>query len=133
MPLHDVGMNHSKQTREERPGIFLTNRAAAGKQVKMFKQARAPPTHVKERAYPKQVAQEGDAERYGELIFRKDETVSAAYDKAHMRKAKIRVIASSDLVKTPKPLFWLVVILAGKDLNSTTGQNETNNNCVYWH
>ena len=83
-PLHDVRMNHSKQTREERPGRFLTSRAATGKQVKMFKQVRAPPTHVKERAYSKQVAQDGDAERYGELIFRIDETAFAAYDKAHM-------------------------------------------------
>ena len=133
-PLHDVRMNHSKQTREERPGRFLTSRAATGKQVKMFKQVRAPPFHVKERAYPKQVAQEGDAERYGELIFRIDETAFAAYDKAHMKKTKIIVIASSDLVNTPKPLFWLdVVILAGTDLNSTTGRNETNNNCVNWH
>ena len=86
--------------------------------MKMFKQVRAPPAHVKERAYPKIVAQEGDAEKFGELKFRIDETIFAAYDKAEMRKAKILVIVSSDFVHTSKSLFWPdVVILAGTDLD----------------
>ena len=52
----------------------------------MFRQLKTPPGHVKERAYPKQVNQEGDAQRYGELkAIRKDETIFAAYDKAEMR------------------------------------------------
>ena len=33
----------------------------------MFRQLSSPPGHVKERVYPKQVSQEGDAQRYGEL------------------------------------------------------------------
>ena len=49
--------------------------------MKMFKQKRAPPSHVKERAYPKQVTQEGDVQRYGGMkMIRKDETIFAAYD-----------------------------------------------------
>ena len=69
--LQDVRMNHSEGNREERPGRFLTTRAPIGQRVKMFKQMRAPPSHVKERAYAKQVAQEGDVERYGELKIRR--------------------------------------------------------------
>ena len=64
-PLQDVRMNHSEGNREERPGRFLTTRAPIGQHVKLIKQVRAPPSHVKERAYPKQVAQKGDVERYG--------------------------------------------------------------------
>ena len=48
-PLQDVRMNHSEGNREERPGRFLTTRAPIGQHVKMFKQVRAPPSHVKER------------------------------------------------------------------------------------
>ena len=79
--LQDVRKNHSEQTIEERPGRFLTTRAPTGQHVKMFKQVRAPPAHVKERAYPKQVAQEGDVERFGDLNFKIDEIIFAAYDK----------------------------------------------------
>ena len=43
-----VRMNHSEQNREERPGRFLTSREPTEQQVKMFKQVRAPPAHVKE-------------------------------------------------------------------------------------
>ena len=55
--LEDVRMNHSKQNRVERPGCFMTIRAPTGQNVKMIKQMRAPPAHVKERAYPKTVTQ----------------------------------------------------------------------------
>ena len=53
IPLQDVRMNYNEQTREDRPGRFLTSRAPTGQQVKMFKQVRALPAHVKERAFPK--------------------------------------------------------------------------------
>ena len=43
---------------------------------------------MKDGAYLKTVTQEGDAERYGELQFRIDETIFIAYDKAEMRRAK---------------------------------------------
>ena len=66
-PLKDVGLNHDDGNREERPGRFLTTRAPIGQHVNMFRQVKAPPSHVKERAYPKQVNQEGDAQRYGGL------------------------------------------------------------------
>ena len=95
----------------------MTIRAPTGQHVKMIKQMRAPPAHVKERAYPKTVTIVCDAERHGELKFRIDETIFAAYDKAEMRRAKILVIASSDL-HTFKSLFWHdVKMLAGTDLN----------------
>ena len=55
-PLQNVRMNHSAGNREERPGRFLTTTATIGQHVEMFEQVRAPPSHVKERAYPKQVA-----------------------------------------------------------------------------
>ena len=99
-------MNHSEQKVKERAGNYLTSRATTGQHVKMFKQVRAPPAHVKERAYPKIVTQRGDVERYGELNFRIDETIFAAYDKAETRKAKILVIASSEVVHTSKSFFW---------------------------
>ena len=85
----------------------------------MFRQVKAPPGHVKERAYPKQVNQEGDVQRYGGLkAIKKDETIFAAYDKAEMRKAKIMIVASSDFVYTSKSLFWPdVVMLAAVDLD----------------
>ena len=54
-PLQDVKLNHYEGNREERPGRFLTTRAPIGQHVKMFKQLRAPPSHVKERAYTKQL------------------------------------------------------------------------------
>ena len=74
---------------------------------------------MKERAYPKQVNQEGDVQRYGGLkAIKKDETIFAAYDKAEMRKAKIMVIAKSDFVYTSKSLFWPdVIMLAAIDLD----------------
>ena len=51
----------------------------------MFRQVKAPPGHVKERAYPKQVNQEGDVQRYGGLkAIKKDETIFDAYDKAEI-------------------------------------------------
>ena len=87
-PLQDARMNHSEQNREERPGSFFATRAPTGQHVKMFKQVRVPPAHVKERAYPKKLAQEGDAERYGKLKFRIDEIIFAAYDKTKGRRAE---------------------------------------------
>ena len=76
---------------------------------------------MKERAYPKQVNQEGDVQRYGGLqAIKKDETIFAAYDKAEMRKAKIMIVANSDFVHTSKSPFWPDVIkLAAVDLDLT--------------
>ena len=105
-PLRDRRKNHSEQNGEERAGKYSTSRAPTAQHVKMIKQVRSPPAHVKERAYPKIVTQRGDAERYGELNFRIDETIFAAYDKAETRKAKILVIASSDVAHASKSLFW---------------------------
>ena len=85
----------------------------------MFRQLNTPPGHVKERVYPKQVNQEGDAQRYGELkAIKKDETIFAANAKAEMRKAKIMIIANSEIVHTSKSLFWPdVIMLAAADLD----------------
>ena len=100
-PLLDVKMNQGEGNREETPGRFLTTRAPIGKHVKMFKQIRAPPYHVKERACPKQVAQEADVQIYGGMkMIRKDETIFAAYDQVEIRKAKILIVANSDFVHT---------------------------------
>ena len=87
--------------------------------TKIFRQVKTPPGHVKERAYPKQVNQEGDVQRYGGLkAIKKDETFFAAYDKAEMRKAKVMVVASSDIVYTSKSLLWPdVIMLAAVDLH----------------
>ena len=109
-PLQYARLNPGEGNRGERPGRFLTTSAPIGQHVKMFKQVRAPPSHFKEEAYPKQVAQEEDVERYGELKFRMDETIFATYDKVEMRKAKVIVVASSDFVHTSKPLLWPDVI-----------------------
>ena len=97
----------------------MTTRAPIEQHVKMFKQIRATPGHVKDRAYPKQVTQEGDAQRYGGIkSIRKDETIFAAYDKAEMRKANIMIVANSDFVYTSRSLFWPEVIkLAAVDLD----------------
>ena len=84
---------------------MLTKRAPIGQHVKMFKQVRAPPAQEKERVYPKQITQEGDAEQNDGLKFRLDETIFAAYDKADIRKTKTLMIASSDFVNTSKFLF----------------------------
>ena len=85
----------------------------------MFRQIKAPPGHVKERAYPKQVNQEGDVQRYGGLkAIKKDETIFATYDNVEMRKAKIMIVASSDFVYTSRSLFWPdVIMLAAVDLD----------------
>ena len=90
-----------------------------GRSRQVFKQIRAPPCHVKERAYPKQVTQEGDVQRYGGMkMIRKEETIFAAYDKAEMRKAKILIVVNSDFVHTSKSLFWPdVIMLAAVDLD----------------
>ena len=97
----------------------MTTRAPIGQHVKMFKQIRAPLCHVKERAYPKQVAQEGDVQRYGGMkMIRKNETIFAAYNKAEMRKAKIMIVANSDFEHTSKSLFWPdVIMLAAVELD----------------
>ena len=118
-PLQDMKLNHDEGNREERPERFLTTRAPIGQHVKMFRQVKAPPGHVKERAYPKQVNQEGDVQRYGELkAIKKDETIFAAYDKAEIRKVKIMIVASSDFVYTSKSPFWPdVIMLAAVDLD----------------
>ena len=118
-PLQDVKLNHDEGNREERPGRFLTTRAPIGQHVKMFRQVKAPPGHVKERAYPKQVNLEGDVQRYrGLKAIKKYETIFAAYDTAEMRKAKIMVVASSDFAYTSKSQFWPdVIILAAVDLD----------------
>ena len=103
-PLQDAKLNQDEGIREERPGRFLTTRAPKSKHVKIFKQIRAPPGHVKDRAYPKQVTQEGDAQRYGGLkTIRKDETIFAAYDKSEMRKANIMIVANSDFAYSHIP------------------------------
>ena len=111
-PLQDVKLNHDEGNRTERPGRFLTTRVPIRQHVEMLKQIRGPPGHVKDRAYPKQVAQEGDVQRYvGLKAIRKDETIFAAYDKAETRKAKIMIVANSDLVYNSKSLFWSNVIM----------------------
>ena len=53
--LQDVKKKNREQTMEERRGSFLTERASTGQNVKMYKQVRAPPAHLEERAYSKQV------------------------------------------------------------------------------
>ena len=84
----------------------------------MFKQIRAPPGLVKDRAYPKQLTQEGDVQRYGGMkTIRKEETIFAAYDKAEIRKAKIMIGANSDFVRTSKSLFWSDIMLSAVDLD----------------
>ena len=115
----DVRLNHDEGNREERPGRFLTTRAPIGQHVKMFRQVATPPSHVKDRTYPKLVSQEGDVQRYGGLkAIKKDETIFAAYDKAEIRKAKIMIIANSEFVYTSKSLFWPdVIMLAAVDLD----------------
>ena len=113
-PLQDVKLNHDEGNREKRPGRFLITRAPIGQHVKMFRQLKTPPGHVKERAYPEQVNQEGDAQTYGELkAIEKDDTIFAAYDKAEMRKAKIMIVANSEFVHTSKSMFWPDVIMLG--------------------
>ena len=118
-PLQDVKLNHDEGNRKERPGRFLITRAPIGQHVKMFRQLKTSPGQVKERVYPKQVNQEDDAQRYGELkAIRKDETIFAAYDKAEMRKAKIMIVANSEFVHTSKSLFWPdAIMLAAVDLD----------------
>ena len=117
--LQDVKLNQDEGNREERPGRFLTTRASIRQHVKMFRQIRPPHGHVKKRAYPKQLTQEGDVWRYGGMkTIRKDETIFAAYDKAEMRKAKIMIVANSALVHTSKSLFWPdVIMMAAVDLD----------------
>ena len=109
-PLQDVKLNHDEGNRGKMPGRFLTTRAPIGQHVKMFKQIRSPPDHVKDRAYPKQVTQEGDLQRYGGMkTIRKDDTIFAAYDKAEMRKATIMIVANSDFVHTSEICFGLTL------------------------
>ena len=110
-PLQDVRLKHGEQNREERPGRFLTTRASIGQHVRKLKQVQAPPFYVKERAYSKQVAQEGDVERYNEMKFQIDETIFATHDKVEMNKANILVVANSEFVHTSKSLFWPDVIM----------------------
>ena len=87
--------------------------------MKIIKQVRAPPSRVKERAYSKQVTQEGDVQRYGGMkMIRKDQTIFEAYDKVEMRKSKILIVANSDFANTSKSLFWPdVIMLAAVDLD----------------
>ena len=107
-PLQDVRLNHDEGNREERPGRFLTTRAPIGQPVKMFRQVTAPPSHVKERKYPKLVNDDGDVQRYGGLkAIKKDETIFAAYDKAEIRKAKIKIVANCSE-------YFQVSVLAGR-------------------
>ena len=112
-PLQDKRLNHDEGNREERPGRFLTMRAPIGQHVKMFRQVATPPSHVKDRTYPKQRCQDGDVQRYGGLkAIKKDETIFAAYDKAEIRNAKIMIVANSEFVYTSKSLFWPDVIMS---------------------
>ena len=118
-PLQDVRLNHDEGNREERPGRFLVARAPIGQHVKIFRQVATPPSHVKDRTYPKLVSQEGDVRRYGGWkAIKKDETIFPAYDKAQIRKAKIMIVANSEFVYTSKSLFWPdVIMLAAFDLD----------------
>ena len=52
-PLQDGKLNDNEGNREERPGRFLITSAPIGQHVKMFRQLKTPPDHVKERVYPK--------------------------------------------------------------------------------
>ena len=117
--LQDVRLIDDEGNWEERPGRFLTTRAPFGQHVKMFRQLRTPPGHVKERIYPKLVSQVGDVQRYGGLkAIKKDETHFAAYDKAEIRKAKIMIVANSEFVYTSKSLFWPdFIVMAAVDLD----------------
>ena len=110
-PLQDVKLNHSEGNREDWPGRFLKTRTTEANT--------STPRYVEDRAYPKQVTQEGDVQRYGGMkTIRKYETIFAAYDKAEMRKAEILIVANSDFVHTSKSPFWPVVImLAAVDLD----------------
>ena len=54
------------------------------------------------------------------MAIKKDGAIFAANDMAEMRKAKIMIVASSDLVYTSKSLFWPdVIMLAAVDLDLT--------------
>ena len=54
------------------------------------------------------------------MAIKKDGTIFAANDMAEMRKAKIMIVASSDLIYTSKSLFWPdVIMLAAVDLDLT--------------
>ena len=67
----------------------MITRAPIGQDVKMFRQLKTTPGHVKERVCPKQKNQEDGVQRYGRLkAIKKDETIFNAYNKAEMRKAK---------------------------------------------
>ena len=117
-PLQDVRLNHDEENREERPGRFVTTRAPIRQHVKMFRQVTAPPGHVKERIYSKLVNQDGDVQRYGGLKAIKNDKTIFAYDKAEIKKAKIMIVANSELVHTSKSLFWPdVIMLAAVDLD----------------
>ena len=119
----------------------MTTRAPIGQHVKRFRQIKAPPGHVKERVYPKQVNQESDVQRYGELkAIKKNETIFAAYDKAEMRKASIMIVANSDFIHTSKSLFWHYNVGSGRpgsnavgvngNRGTTTHGNEPNHNLI---
>ena len=82
------------KNRDDRRGSFINKRDPNGQHVKMFKQVRTPPAHVREeRTYPKVVEQEGDKGRYEDLKFNFDDSIFSAYDKVEIRKAKIMIKA----------------------------------------
>ena len=109
-----MGKKSRRKTRK-----ILDNDGTDRKHGKMFKQIRAPPSHVKERAYLKQVTPVGDVQRYGGMkMIRKDETIFATYDKVEMRKAKILIVLKPDFAHTSKSLFWPdVIMMAAVDLD----------------
>ena len=59
--LQDLKKNHEEKPKDDRHGRFISEKALIGQLVKMFKQVKAPPAHVREeRTYFKLVGQEGD-------------------------------------------------------------------------
>ena len=114
MPEHCKMCERTTASRLEKRGRILKKNAPTGQQVEMFKQVPAPPAHVKERAYPKQVKQEGDLEQYAYFKFKIEETIFAAHDKAEMRKTKVLLFASLVFVNTSKSLFWPDEIIMGE-------------------
>ena len=133
-PLQDVQINHCEGNREEKPGRFLTTRAwrfleSIGQHLKMFKQVRAPPSHVKERAFPKQVAQEGD------------ETNFAAYNEESQNISncklglcayfQVLVLARHDNARGNRPRLDAVCINGYR--GPTTNGNEPDNSRVRLH
>ena len=117
-PLNTRSMTDIRhQVRERAPpnrrGKFLVENRPNNRHHKMGKQFAKPPGQIAgeySRDYPRITPAEGEERRYAHQESLNGYNLFAAYYPQEMKLGRILIVASSNYLYTPRPLFWPDVV-----------------------